>query len=85
MAKQTKEEKATWKVKVVKEVAIQPAVKMYQDRLNGPESSRLGLWAVCSFVEKAVKGESGIEVKINHETVCVMIFTDFHNLSPFSF
>jgi len=69
MTKQTKEEKAARKMKATKEEAIQRAVKMYQDGLDGPESSRLGLRAVCSIVEKAVKGESGIEVKINHETV----------------
>ena len=53
----------------MKEEAIQQAVTMYQDRLEGPESSRLGLRTVCGMVEKAVKEESGIEVKITYETV----------------
>jgi len=69
MTKQTKEERAARKMKVMKEEAIQRAVKMYQDGLDGPESSCLGFWAVCSIVEKAVKGESGIEVEISYQTV----------------
>ena len=69
MAKQINEAEATQKAKVMKEEAIQQAVMMYQDRLEGPESSRLGLWTVCGMVEKAVKEESGIEVKITYGTV----------------
>lgn len=57
------------KAKAVKEEATQWVVKMYQDELDRPESSCLGFWAVCKAVEKAVKGESGFEVKIGVEMV----------------
>ena len=69
MAKQINEAEAAQKAKVMKEEAIQQAVMMYQDRIEGPESSHLGLRTVCGMVEKAVKEESGIEVKITYETV----------------
>ena len=69
MTKKTKEAEVAQKVKAAKEEAIQRAVKMYQDGLEGSESSRLGLRTVCGMAEKAVKRESGIEVKISHETV----------------
>ena len=69
MVKQTKETRETRKAAKAKEEAIQRAVKMYQDGLEGPESSRPGLHAVCIAVERAVKVESGIEVKISHHTV----------------
>jgi len=61
------------KAKAVKEEAIQRAAKMYRDGLEGPESSRPGLRAVCKAVEKALKGESGVEVKIGCETVRVRV------------
>jgi hypothetical protein len=69
MTKQTKEVEALQKAKAAKEEGIQQAVKIYQGRLEEPEHSHLGLRTVCSMVERAIKGESGIEVKINHETV----------------
>ena len=42
---------------------------MAHDRLDGPKSSQLGLRTVCRIVEKAVREESGIEMKLSHETV----------------
>ena len=65
MVKQTNEVKVAKKAKVMMEDAIQRAVEMYWDGLEEPESSRPGFRAVCIAVEKAVKGESGIEVKIS--------------------
>ena len=53
----------------MKEEAIQRAVNVYQDGLNGPESSCVGFWAACHIVEKAMKAESGIDLKISHNTV----------------
>jgi len=69
MAKKSKEAEAARNAKTAKEEAIQRAVKMYQDRFEGPESSCLGLRTVCTMVEKEIKREAGIEVKINYETV----------------
>ena len=69
MVKQMKDAKAPWKANVMKEEAIKQVVKMYQDGLDGPESSRLGFWAVSSAVEKAMKGESGVEIKISYGAV----------------
>ena len=69
MTGQTKEARAVQKIKATKEDGIQRAVEIYRDGLKGPESSRPGLRAACAIVEKAIKHESGIEVKINHETV----------------
>ena len=69
MVKQMKETRETQKAAEAKERTIQQAVKMYQDGLEGPESSCPGLRAVCIVVERAVKVESGIEVKISHHTV----------------
>ena len=68
MTQWEKEAEAVPEAKATKEEAIQRAVKMYWERLKGPKPSQLGLRAVCGIVEKTVKAESGIEVKVNHET-----------------
>ena len=48
---------------------FQHAVNVYWDGLNSPESSHIGFQAACHIVEKAMKAESGIDLKISHNTV----------------
>ena len=69
MAKQMKEAETAQKAKALKEEAIQWAVRVYQDGLKGPESSRPGLWTAYATVMRVIKQEAGIEIKISHHTV----------------
>ena len=69
MVKQMKETETAWKAKALKEEAIQWAVRVYQDGLKGPESSRPGLQTACAMEMRAIKQEAGIDIKISHHTV----------------
>ena len=69
MAKQTNEAETARKAKALKEEVIQRAVRVYQDGLKGPESSRPGLQTACAMEMRAIKQEAGIDIKISHHTV----------------